>query len=250
MKRTLPTLVRVTREIGLVAAVLLVYFLIRGSVVDQADEATRNAAEIISFQQRLGIFWEPRLQARWADTAGEATIWNWAYFWLHAPLIVVVGVWLMWRHPHTYRVTRNAFLVTALIALAFYALYPVSPPRLMPGYDFVDTMRQYSEVSYQAQSLKPFVNPYAAMPSLHVGWSLLLGVGVLLAWRDARGVAFAVSLIGVMSVAVVMTGNHYIVDGGVGMVVAALGLLGAVAWERRGLWRRSSVRRAAARGAL
>jgi membrane-associated phospholipid phosphatase len=108
----------------------------------------------------------------------------------------------------------------------------IAPPRLTPGHGFVDTMLLYSEVSYQAQSLGPFVNPYAAMPSLHVGWAYLIGIGVALVWRDWRGALTVTLLPALMSLAVVLTANHYILDGAFGVLVASFGLAAALWWER------------------
>lgn len=224
---------RAVREIGLVGAGLLVYFLIRGNVTDRAAQAVRNAITVIDMQRALGIFWEPQMQAAILESALQVRLWNWVYFWAHAPVIVIIGLWLLWRHPRTYVLVRNAFLVSAVIGLACYMVFPVAPPRLMPGYGFVDTMLLYSQVSYQAQSLKPFVNPYAAMPSLHLGWAVLCGVGIVLARRDVRGLFVGMALPLLMGLAIVLTANHYILDGVTGLVVALIGLAVAAWWDRR-----------------
>ena len=223
---------RALREIALVGVGLLIYFLIRGNVTDRTAQAMANAAAVIELQRALGIFWEPAMQRWILDSAAQIRFWNWVYFWAHAPAIVVVGLWLLWRHYPTYVLLRNALLVSAVIGLITYWSYPVAPPRLVDGYGFVDTMALYSPVSYQAQSLRPFVNPYAAMPSLHFGWAVLVGVGIYLVWRDARGHALAVLLPALMGLAIVLTANHYILDGVAGFVVAAVGLAAAVWWDR------------------
>jgi hypothetical protein len=223
---------RALRELGLVAAGLLVYFLVRGNVTERAALATRNAIAVIDAEKALGIFWEPAMQAWILESALQIRFWNWVYFWAHAPAIVVVGLWLLWRHGRTYELIRNAFLVSAVIGLVCYSLYPVAPPRLVPGYGFVDTMLLYSSTSYQAQSLSPFVNPYAAMPSLHFGWAFLLGVGIWLVWRDVRGVVLGVLLPLSMGLAIVLTANHYILDGVAGFAVCLVGLVVAVWWDR------------------
>lgn len=231
--RALPQVAgRALREIALVAAGLLVYFLIRGSVTDRAAAAFRNAAAVIEAERALGIFWEPRMQAWILGSATQINFWNWVYFWLHAPAIVVIGVWLLWRHWPVYRLIRNAFLVSALLGLICYTIYPLAPPRLVEGYGFVDTMAAYSQTSYQAQSLKAFVNPYAAMPSLHFGWSFLLGVAVFLVWRDIRGVVLGIALPLSMGLAIVFTANHYILDAVAGFAVCLVGLILAVWWDR------------------
>ena len=104
---------------------------------------------------------------------------NAIYFWLDFPLIVGIGLWLyFFGRRHHYTVARDALLASGAIALVCYHLFPVAPPRLLPpeyAGDFVDTVNEYSNFSYQAQSMQPFVNPYAAVPSLHYGWAVLVG---------------------------------------------------------------------------
>jgi len=231
--RALPHLAgRALREVLLVAAGLLVYFLARGNVAERAAVAAKNAAAVIDAEKALGIFWEPRLQALILDSDFQIKFWNWVYFWAHAPAIVIVGLWLIWRHWRTYQLIRNAFLVSAVIGLLCYYLFPVAPPRLMEGYGFVDTMQLYSKTSYQAQSLSPFVNPFAAMPSLHFGWSFLIGLAVFLVRRDLLGALLGFMIPLAMGVAVVLTANHYILDAVAGLIVCLIGLLVALWWDR------------------
>lgn len=224
--------IRFVREIALVALGLVIYFVLRGNVTDRATEAFANAQAIIQLQQALGFFWEPAMQAWILPSAAQIKFWNWVYFWAHAPAIVVIGLWLLWRHERTYGLIRNAFLVSAVLGLVLYTIYPVAPPRLVDGYGFIDTMAAYSRVSYQAQSLGPFVNPYAAMPSLHFGWAYLCGVAIFMVWRDGRGVMLGILLPALMGLAVVLTANHYILDAVAGFAVCTVGLLVAVWWDR------------------
>jgi hypothetical protein len=150
-------------------------------------------------------------------------------------------------HRHQYTVARDALLASGAIALIVYNLFPVAPPRLLPPeYGFVDTLEQFSNVSYQAQSTAPFVNPYAAVPSLHYGWAVL--IGAVLFWttknRWVRG--FAVMLPVLQLTAILFTANHYITDAMAGLVVALMGLLVAMALQR---WGYPYVRRIAHRAA-
>ena len=149
-------------ELGLAALGGLIYFLIRGGVVDRAEEAFGRAADLVDLERALGLFWEPAMQGWILDSPTLIALFNGVYFWLHMPLILAMAVWLLWRHRDVYRLTRNAFLVSAVIALVLYATLPVAPPRFFPELGFVDTMALYSEANYQAQEAGPFVNPYAA----------------------------------------------------------------------------------------
>lgn len=231
-------------EFGIIGGCLLIYFLIRGSVVDRPAAAFEHAIDLMGLERRLGFFWEPAWQRAIRGSGLQTHLWNYVYFWLHAPAIAAVAFWLYFRHRRVYGLMRNSFLVSALIALLLYAAYPVAPPRLMtpagyqeygvaaaaaPSYGFEDTMREYSSVSYQAESLKPFVNPFAAMPSLHFGWAFLIGAGVALALRNRFGAAVAVAWPLLMLLGIVMTANHFIFDAVAGCAVCLIGLATAFA---------------------
>jgi hypothetical protein len=221
-------------EIALVALAFLLYFLVRGSVVDRTDEALRNAEWIIDFERGLGIYWEPRLQELIIDHRPLVQLMNFIYFWLDFPLIVAVGLWMYFAHRHEYTVTRDALLISGAISLVIYHLLPVMPPRLLPGGEFVGTIEEYSDLSYQAQSMQAFVNPYAAVPSLHFGWAMILG-GAL--WYTTTNVAvrgFAVLLPWAQLASIVLTANHFIVDAFAGLVVCLAGVALAAALQRWG----------------
>lgn len=223
-------------EIVVVVVAFLVYFFIRGAVVDRAPEAFANARDIIQLQQQLGIYTE-RTWQEWAlDHFWFIKLMNWIYFWGHMPLVIVVAIWLYTRHRGEYHLTRNAFLASGAIAVVIYWLYPVAPPRLIPGEGFIDTMAQYDRISYNAQEAGAFVNPYAAVPSLHFGWSLLLGAVIGWVGRNPFAVLFGIAWPFAMFVSIVVTGNHFILDAVAGGVVsfAGLGVARALqpAWPR------------------
>ncbi|MDZ7727650.1 MAG: phosphatase PAP2 family protein [Dehalococcoidia bacterium] len=212
-------------EAVLVVPAFLVYFTIRAAVVSQAGTALVNAYEIIALERALGLYWELEMQSWILDSYASIRVMNWVYFWGHMPAIIVFAVWLWTWHRPTYLLMRNAFLVAGAIGVVMYATYPLAPPRLVPFEGYVDTMALFDRVSYQAQETRAFVNPYAAMPSLHFGWAMLLGGAV--AWVGRRnpllvfvGVAWPV----LMFLAIVLTGNHFILDAVAGAIVSLAGL--------------------------
>ena len=231
-------------EIGLVAVAFLLYFLVRGSVVDREDEALRNALRIIDIERAAGFFWEPTLHESILGYEALIQLFNAIYFWLDFPLVVGVGLWMyFFGHRHQYTVARDAVLASGAIALVVYHLFPVMPPRLLPpesGFAFVDTLSEYSNLSYQAQSTEAFVNPYAAVPSLHYGWQLAVGGVLFWTTRNVWMRALAIFMpIGQLA-AIVFTANHYIFDAMAGLGAAILGLLVAMALQR---WGYAGVRR-------
>ncbi len=227
-----------TTEVALVVMGGLAYFLVRGGVVDRAAEADARAHDLIALQRSLGLDWEQAMQGWVLSHRFLVDLANGVYFWGHMPVIAATAVWLFWRRRSVYRRARNAFLVSAMIALPLYYTLPVTPPRLLPDQGIVDTLALYHQASYQAQEAGAFVNPYAALPSLHIGWALLIAWACWLA-RPAR-CRWAVVLVGIGLVqvgaqfcAVVMTGNHYVLDAVAGAAAVAVGALAATWWDRR-----------------
>jgi hypothetical protein len=212
---------------------LPLYFAVRGAVVDRPEVAYRHALDVIDAQRSLGIFWEDDMNDWIKDRQFLAQTANIVYFWLHFPLIIAFGIYLYYGQRSKYTLMRDAFLLSGAIALVIYWLYPVAPPRELPElaarFDnggpvyvrgFFDTMQEYLGYGYQAQSTQAFVNPYAAMPSLHFGWDLLLGIGIVWAsWRQRLmwltlpiGVFLPLSQIP----AITVTANHFFLDAAAG----------------------------------
>ena len=219
-------------EISLVALAFLFYFLVRGNVVDRHADALRNANHIIDIERALGIFWEPRLQEVVLNRRPLVDLFNFIYFWLDFPLIVFVGLALYFFRQHQYTVARDAILLSGAISLVIYNLFPVMPPRLLPTGEFVGTIEKYNQLSYQAQSMHAFVNPYAAVPSLHYGWAMIIGGSIVFATKNPFARGFGVLLPWAQMAAIVFTANHYIADAFVGLVVCLGGLVLAAAMQR------------------
>lgn len=219
-------------EVVVVVVSFLIYFAIRGSVVGRAGEAMVRAYHLVSLEQSLGIYRELTLQSWIIDHYWLIKAMNWVYFWGHMPLIIVFAVWLYIWHRHAYKLVRNAFLASGAIGVLIYWAFPVAPPRLIPFGGFVDTLAVLDRVSYDAQSVQAFVNPFAAMPSLHFGWSMLIGLAVF--WVTGHRLLKAFGLLWpvAMFFAVVMTGNHFFSDIAAGAVVSFAGLGIAIALGR------------------
>jgi hypothetical protein len=222
-------------ELVLVAIAFLLYFIVRANVIDRPDLAVENALRIVDAEKALGIYVEGDWQEAILGEEAIVRFFNFVYFWLDFPLIAVLGVFLYLRHRRQYTFTRDAILSSGALALVCYALFPVAPPRLLPGSGIIDTLQALDNLSYQAQSTEFFVNPYAAMPSLHVGWAFLVSIGVMMAFPGNRVVLVLAVLHPVAQWAsTVFTGNHYLLDGVGGLVVIAFGLAFAVFMRQRG----------------
>ena len=215
-------------EIVVVVSAFLVYFLIRGLGVGRAGEAMVRGFNVIDLEQRLHIYWELEMQSWILDHYWMIKVMNGLYFWGHMPLIIVTAGWLYARHRPAYRLARNAFLASGAIGVVIYWVFPVAPPRLIPFGGFIDTMAAFDRVGYNAQETQAFVNEFAAIPSLHFGWSLLLGV--IVAYEGKRPAFWVLGAIWpiAMFFSVIMTGNHFILDTVAGGIVSFAGL--GIAW--------------------
>ena len=216
---------RTILEASILVPAYVLYQLVRGTVHDRTPEAFGRAAKLVDVEQTLGIFWEYELQSlilTW-DVAVRAA--NTVYVWGHLPLIIVVAVWLLMFHRHRYALFRNAFLISGAIGLLLFWLIPTAPPRFLQYWGFVDTT--VSEGSYYFFQPPAFVNQYAAMPSMHFGWSLLAAVAVYTHLRAPYRYLALLMPIATLG-GVVLTANHFFLDAAAGAAVALLGLWIAV----------------------
>jgi membrane-associated phospholipid phosphatase len=210
------------RELALVALAALTYFGVRNLTVGAAGQAFANAERLIRLEARLQLDWEQALQDALLGHDWLVTFFNWIYIWGHWPVIITAAVVLYRTRRDRYLLLRNAMFLSGAIGFLFFALLPVAPPRLVDP-ALIDTVTQQSE-AYRALQPPGLTNQYAAFPSLHFGWNLLLGVVVYGSTR--RVLLRALSVIGptAMALAVVVTANHYVVDlvGGAVIVLFAL----------------------------
>ena len=210
------------RELAAVAVAALVYYLVRGAVSDRADEAFQRARDILALERELRLDWELPIHEAILGSDTLIDLANGTYFWGHMPLLIALAVWLWRSHRDIWRRFRNALLISAAVGMASYFLFPTAPPRLMPELGYVDTLAARAAPAYQAQEVGLFVNPYAALPSLHVGWALLAGLAV---WQTSRHPvvrAFAVAVPLSQAWAVVATANHWTLDAWAGIGVCAV----------------------------
>jgi hypothetical protein len=152
---------------------------------------------------------------------------NFMYMNSHFVVTTAFLVWLyLFRNSNFYFV-RNMFMVAMGLALIGYAFLPTAPPRLFPQEGFVDTITQYAQVNHDSGLVKLFINPYAAIPSMHVAFSTMIGVaGALIARHTITRALWCAYPVLVFWV-VVVTANHFWVDGAAGLLVAVLSALTA-----------------------
>jgi membrane-associated phospholipid phosphatase len=236
LRRTHPRL-EVLSQFVLILGAALLYFLVRGLTQGGVERANANAAAILRLEADLGLRWEERAQDLILRDDVLTTLANWVYIWGHWPVIAVTLFLLHHFRSEHYLLLRNAMFVSGAIGIVIYVSFPVAPPRLLDPV-FRDTVTELS-TSYRWLQPPALVNKYAAMPSLHAGWNLLAGIAIVRASRHAWLKVFGVVSPAAMSIAVVATGNHYVLDVVVGMIVAVTGLI--VADQLRSLYRPDEV---------
>ena len=218
-------------ETAVVVLCYAAYYVVRALTAGSESAAIDNAGMIIDAQRWLRIYIEADVQELFAGTRASATAMNWIYIWWHWPVIITAAVWLFLQHRAAYTRYRNAFVLSGAVGLLFFALFPVAPPRLADA-AFVDTLSRYSE-AYRTFETPRLVNQYAAFPSLHFGWNLLVSIALV---RESR--AWWAKLIGVLSpptvlIAIMATANHFLIDAAAGAAVCVGALLLAGARQRQ-----------------
>ncbi|QCC77191.1 phosphatase PAP2 family protein [Nocardioides daphniae] len=221
--RSRPLYVRAALEVGLVLVLFGIYKIGRQLVADQVPEAMRHADMVRSVQANLWLPSEAAIQASvHVELLMRAA--NVYYTSVHFPLMVVFLAWgFLRRTPAEYRWARNLVVIQTGAALAIHVFFPLAPPRMFPEWGFVDTMERYGPSPYEGVS-GDVANQFAAMPSLHVGWAVLIAYVV---YRTGpRWWAYVAATHALLTaVIVVITANHWWLDGFVGIALLVVAVL-------------------------
>jgi len=195
----------------------LLYSAVRGVTAEEYQVALQNGREVLSFQHAIGLPSESLLQRDVLDQVGLLKSANIYYIVAHFPVTIGFLV-LAWgfRREHFGRI-RNTLVAVSAVGMIIHLLFPLAPPRLMkPMFGFIDTGRIIGPNPYDL-GVAEAANQIAAMPSLHVGWSLIVAIGVIWMfeskWRYLVLVHPAIT-----TMVVVVTANHYWTDA----IIAAL----------------------------
>ncbi|WP_328944999.1 phosphatase PAP2 family protein [Streptomyces sp. NBC_00250] len=218
-------------EILLIAVSYWTYSLIRNAVPEQKAQALKNADWIWRAEESLGLAFEHAVNHAVNSVTWLIVSMNYYYATLHFVVTIGVLVWLYRWHPGRYAAFRTVLFATTGVALVGYYLYPLAPPRLMNGQDFVDTVLvHHTWGSMASGNLKHVSNQYAAMPSMHIGWSLWCGVTIFLLakapWAKILGLLYPTATL----VVIVATANHFWLDAVGGMICLAFGFAVSYFW--------------------
>ena len=216
------------REVAYAAAFYVIYSLIRngqGSAAVSEGHALRNALRVVRLEEALGIYHERAVQAAFLGWWAFVELWNFFYASAHFVVTVWALVFLFRRFPDRYRRWRNVLAATTALALVGFAAFPLMPPRLLPPqYGFVDTLRRFgSPWSFESGPVSRVSNQFAAMPSLHMAWALWSSCVLFPALRRTSARALAVAYPAMTLFAIVVTGNHFVLDAVGGAAVLGVG---------------------------
>ncbi|HMD56521.1 MAG TPA: phosphatase PAP2 family protein [Solirubrobacteraceae bacterium] len=234
-----------TRQVLLFALAYLAYRLARGWAEGDASAAFAHARDLISLERGLHVFIEPSIQA-WASGSHLVIVLaSWLYVNAQGPITIAALLFLYLRHNSSFYFVRNMFMLAMAIALVAYVVFPTAPPRFMPEWGFIDTVSDFTpvNVTHTSASMSALFNPYAAVPSMHVAFALMIG------WPLARLVRSPIAAVlwilypFLMTFVIVVTANHFIVDALLGAITAGVSAYVAVwlARARPAAWRFSTV---------
>jgi membrane-associated phospholipid phosphatase len=210
------------RQFCLFVCAYLLYRLVEGLVAGHSAPAFRHANEIISLERRLGLFVEPKIQA-WA--AGSHLMLVVAtYIYLNAQTTLIVGalLYLYIAHNRNYYFVRNMLIVAMVIGLFCYGLYPTAPPRLLPEWGFIDTDSYTLGVNSNSPAVNQFLNQYAAVPSMHVAFAVMLSWSLARQVRTRAARRFWLAYPLLITFVTIITGNHFLFDVVAGLATAAV----------------------------
>ncbi len=220
-------------EIGLLSSLLLFYKTVRLLSADRVSQALQHGYQVMHLERALGIFTETGLQRVALRSETVVRFLNQYYLLADFTVTAAFLVWLFVRHPEPYRRARAVLITMTMVGLTVHLLYPLAPPRMYRPLGFVDTARLIGPSVYGRHSVFGGVaNQFAAMPSLHFGWAVLVAWGVIhfgrsrLRWGALLHPVFTLA-------AIVLTANHYWLDAIIATMIFGISLLVDRAMQRR-----------------
>ena len=211
----------VFRQLGLFVLADICYETVRGIADGQQSAAFLHGQQVIDLERSTHTFFEPSLQSVFLPAQWVIDFANQIYLNSQFAVTIAFLVWLYLFRNDAFYFVRNMFMAAMAFALVGYTLFPTAPPRLYPQYGFTDTITDFSGVNHDSALVKVFINPYAAVPSMHCAFAMMIGVSGFRVSRHWFTRAFWVLWPLLVVWVVVVTANHYWVDAALGWMVAA-----------------------------
>jgi hypothetical protein len=212
-------------ELALVLGVYAAYEATRGLVAGDAHVALHHAQDIVSLERSLHVFVEGTVQRAAQAVPGLIGTLGLAYLTLHLTVTGALLLWLHRRRPAAYPLVRTTLLLASALAVVGYVVFPTAPPRLS-GVGIADTVSQ-GRVNLNRGLVSSFYNPFAAVPSMHIGYALIVSASLARHGRRLITRLAALMYPPFVVFVIVATGNHFLTDAAAGAAVAGVALLGA-----------------------
>lgn len=210
------------RQILLFCSAYYAYSIARGLVDERVGAAYANALELVRIERGLHLFVEPQMQAFAEAHRFLIHLASWMYVNSHFVITTVGLAWIYLRRNERFYFVRNMFLVAMGLALVMYVVYPTAPPRLLPALGFTDSVAQATGIRPDSGAENLLVNPYAAMPSMHVCFALMLGLPMARMMRRRWAAVLWTVYPLLITWAVLTTANHWWMDAAGGALTAAV----------------------------
>jgi hypothetical protein len=219
------------RQLSLFCGAYWLYRLVRADVYGQPGVAFAHAADVVRLERSLHVFVERPIQAWSLRTEALNDAASWMYINAHFVVTAVTLAFVYLRRNEHFYFVRNMFMVAMGLALLGYVVFPTAPPRMLPQLGFQDSVAHYTHVTDDS-SVNALYNPYAAVPSMHVGFALMLSVSMVRmvrhGWQRGLWMLYAPML----TFVVIATANHFIFDAVTGALVAGVSAVAAVLFAR------------------
>lgn len=212
------------RELLLVAGLFLVYKFGRQLATGHTAEAFRNAHGVWDAERWLRLPDEDTVQSLLLHGDGLVHIANTYYATVHFPATAAFLIWLYLRRPAHYVWARRVLAAVTAAALVAHLAFPLAPPRMLVSTGLIDTARVYGPSVYGPPQTDTLSNQFAAMPSLHFGWAVMVAVGLIVATRSRLRWLWLLHPLLTLLV-IVGTANHYWLDALMAAALLAVALL-------------------------
>ncbi len=207
------------------------YELARGLVVGDAREADHHAHRVVALERWLHVFLEADVQHAARALPGVTSLLGTAYLTFHLAITVAVLLWLHQRRAAAFAFVRTTLLLASALSLVGFLAYPTAPPRLA-GVGIADTVSN-GHVDLNKGVISSLYNPYAAVPSMHIGYALIVGITLLFQARSPLVRAIGALYPPFVLLVVIATGNHFFFDAVAGALVAVVAAAAAIPLTRR-----------------
>lgn len=215
----------VLRQVALFAAAYWGYRIVRGAADGKAADAFQNGRELISLERGMHSFVEPSVQAWVSGKEWLIDFASWMYVNSHFSITLGALVFIYLFHNQSFYFIRNMFMIAMFLALVGYFVYPTAPPRFYPEWGFTDSVSDFTGIPQDSVAVNALFNPFAAVPSMHVAFALMLALPMASMGRRRAVRVLWRCYPAVVTFVVIATANHWWLDAALGAAVAAVSAL-------------------------